>query len=291
MLGWHGEQVGMRENQMGGMKGAGTEPYLLELFQPVLESLEHPRAAAIITFIDYAKAFNRLDFSHCLRALANKGALTELTSVVASFLTSRTMSIKVGQVMSKPRVVLGGDPQGSILGGFLFNATISSFEAGSDDVIEHGLVGGERGAALARVQPHDKSRNIRVPPEYYRPGFRAWEVLKLHVLKYIDDNILFEKLWMDGLLIDLEGKKRARATRTQNLFWQIALLAESMGMKVIFSKNMLLCVFEAWTSEAAAFIEDTLGNTVKTVKSLKILDVHFSRKPDMAVQFVKKIRA
>ena len=32
VLGWLGEQVGMRSNQMGGMKGAGTEHYLVELY-------------------------------------------------------------------------------------------------------------------------------------------------------------------------------------------------------------------------------------------------------------------
>ena len=54
------EQVGMRENQMGGMKGAGAEHYLVQLWQSVLEALEDPRAASILTSIDYAKAFNRL---------------------------------------------------------------------------------------------------------------------------------------------------------------------------------------------------------------------------------------
>ena len=37
----------MRSNQLGGMKGTGTEHYLVELYQLVLESLEDPRAASI----------------------------------------------------------------------------------------------------------------------------------------------------------------------------------------------------------------------------------------------------
>ena len=127
ILGWLTEQVGMRQNQMGGMKGAGSEHYLVQMWQLILESLEDPRAASILTSIDYAKAFNRLDFGCCLRALANKGASSELLSLVASFFTSTTMSVKVGQELSAPRIVLGGVPQGSILGVFLFNATIDCF--------------------------------------------------------------------------------------------------------------------------------------------------------------------
>lgn len=106
----------MRSNQMGGMKGAGTKHYLVELFQLILEALEDSRAASVITSIDYSKAFNRLDFLHCLEALAAKGASTELISIVGSFLTSRTMSVKVGQTLSRPRIVLGGVPQGSMYG-------------------------------------------------------------------------------------------------------------------------------------------------------------------------------
>lgn len=109
VLGWLSKQVGMRANQMGGMKGTGTEHYLVELYQLILEALEDPRAASVITSIDYSKAFNRLDFLHCLEALAANGASTKLI-LVGSFLTSRTMAVKVGQAISKLRVVLGGVP-------------------------------------------------------------------------------------------------------------------------------------------------------------------------------------
>ena len=114
--------------------------------------LEDPRAASIITSIDYSKAFNRLDFLHCLRAPAAKGASSELISVVGSFLTSRTMSVKVGQAVSKPRIILGGVPQGSILGVFLFNATINSFEAASKDLSSYPIIGG--GGAMLPLPNH-----------------------------------------------------------------------------------------------------------------------------------------
>ena len=293
VLGWLSEQVGMRSNQMGGMKGAGAEHYLVELYQLILESLEDPRAAAIITSIDYAKAFNRLDFGCCLDALANKGASSELLRIVASFLSSRTMSVKVGQVLSKPRIVLGGVPQGSILGVFLFNSTIDTFEAGSNDVVKYETIGGNLNTAPI-VPPHNRSLNDRVIAEYDRPGFKAWEAIKLSVLKYIDDNILFEKLCMDGLVIDEDGRKVANAIRTQNLFKQIVRIAESMGMKVNASKTMMLCISDAKTYEARAYIKDGQNNLIESSTELKVLGIHLSNKPDMSAQveaICKKFRA
>ena len=294
VLGWLSEQVGMRANQLGGMRGAGTEHYLVELYQLVLEALEDPRAASVITSIDYAKAFNRLDFLHCLRALAAKGASSELIRTVASFLTSRTMSVKVGQVLSKPRVVLGGVPQGSILGVFLFNVTIDSFEAGSREVTQYDVIGGGEGAEPDPYEPHDRRLDEPTQQVYDRPGFKAWQSALLAVLKYVDDNVIHEKLFMDGAVIDEEGRKRVCAVRSGNLFRQITLIAESLGMRVNSSKTMVLTVSDSRTYKAAAFIKDLQGNEIDCVEKLKILGVHFSSRPDMADQvdaICKKFRA
>ena len=283
VLGWIGEQVGMRANQMGGMKGAGTEHYLVELYQLVLEALEDSRAASVITSIDYSKAFNRLDFLHCLEALATKGASSELIAIVGSFLTSRTMAVKVGQAMSKPRIVLGGVPQGSILGVFLFNATIDSFEAASRDLVRYPVIGGND----TREGPppaHDRALDAPVAQEYDRPGFRAWESFLLSILKYVDDNVIHEKLCMDGLVIDENGEERARATRSQNLFRQITRIAEMLGMRVNTDKTMVLCISDSRTYKAKAFIEDAEGVEIDSVEKLKVLGLHFSSRPDMADQ-------
>ena len=293
VLGWLTEQVGMRSNQMGGMKGAGTEHYLVELYQLILEALEDPRAASVITSIDYSKAFNRLDFLHCLEALAAKGASTELISIVGSFLTSRTMAVKVGQVTSRPRVVLGGVPQGSILGVFLFNATIDTFEADSKDVVPYRVVGG---GTIGPAPPpkHDRLIDSPVPDEYDRPGFKAWEKFLLSVLKYVDDNIIHEKISMDRLVIDENGEKRVRAVRSQNLFRQITRIARMLGMKVNSDKTMVLCVSDSRTYKAKAFIDDGEGVEIDSIDKLKILGLNFSNKPDMSEQvdaICRKFRA
>ena len=138
LLNWLDPLSKLRTNQYGGVKGLGTEHYLITLWQKVLEGLDDPRAASLLTSIDYSKAFNRLDFSCCLKALKSKGVSSELLHIVASFLTGRNMTVKVGSDVSLPRTVEGGVPQGSLLGVFLFNVTIDCFEAFSNDVEKYG---------------------------------------------------------------------------------------------------------------------------------------------------------
>ena len=96
----------------------------MELWQRVLEGLEDQRAVSLLTSIDYSKAFNRLDFNHCLASLEKKA---ELLRIVASFLSGRQMRVKIGNTMSEPKSVTGGVPQGSLLGVFQFNCAIDMF--------------------------------------------------------------------------------------------------------------------------------------------------------------------
>ena len=127
-------QVHLRNNQYGVIKGRGTEHFLVDLWQRVLENIEDSRAGALLTSFDYTKAFNRLDINHCLRCLSMKGANGKLVNIIASILSGRVMRVKVGNTLSPPRDVLGGVPQGSLLGVFLFNQSIDDFEAFSANV-------------------------------------------------------------------------------------------------------------------------------------------------------------
>lgn len=134
VLEWLTSQVKLRSNQYGGVKGSGAEHFLVELWQKVLEGLEDQRAGVLLSSIDYSKAFNRLDFAWCLQALKSKGACAPLIRIIASFLTNRQMMVKIGSTFSDPKSVLGGVPQGSLLGVLLFNVAIDAYEAQSLDV-------------------------------------------------------------------------------------------------------------------------------------------------------------
>ena len=128
VLGWTLEQVKLKDNQFGRMKGCSAAHLLISVWQNILQDLEDCRAGTLLTAIDYAKAFNRMQYQECLRSLVRHGASTEIVQLVATFLTDRHMSVRVGSSWSQPRQVNGGVLQGSILGVLLFNITTDNLE-------------------------------------------------------------------------------------------------------------------------------------------------------------------
>ena len=132
VLQYAAEEISIKPNQYGGMKGCSTSHMLLEVWQNICMDLEDYRSATVMTSIDYAKAFNRLSFQQCLAAFKKKGASTTIMRLIATFLTNRQMTVRVGDCWSGLLPVNGGCPQGSKLGVFLFNVTTDDLE---DDFI------------------------------------------------------------------------------------------------------------------------------------------------------------
>ena len=122
------EEISLKQNQYGGVKGCSTTHMVIDILQEVCENAEDYRCATVLTAIDYSKAFNRVSFQHCLEAFRKKGASTPILQIFASFLSNRTMSVRVGSAWSKPLPVEGGCPQGSVLGVWLFNTTTDMLE-------------------------------------------------------------------------------------------------------------------------------------------------------------------
>ena len=69
---------------------------LIQVWQKILSNLEDCRAGTVLTSMDYAKAFIRLSFQHCLAAFARCGASSPVIRLLIIFLTGRTMKVRVG---------------------------------------------------------------------------------------------------------------------------------------------------------------------------------------------------
>ena len=117
----------LSNQQYGGIKGTGTDHFLLDTRNDILNTVETPETAANLISVDFAKGFNRMNHFHCLEALVDIGAELQTVDWVASFLYNRKMAVKIGDSFSMPRSVPGGSPQGSILGNFLFCSTTNGF--------------------------------------------------------------------------------------------------------------------------------------------------------------------
>ena len=281
VLEWLGSQIDIRTNQFGGIKGSGSEHCLVLLWQQVLENIEDQRASSLLTSIDYSKAFNRLDFNTCLRAMKAKGASSEVLNIKASFLTGRVMRVKVGDKLSAPRQVMGGVPQGSLLGVLLFNLSIDDFEAFSPDVKQYN----PRDLYTLTDQAPNPPAPMPVPLEGTGRDYRhlpPWTVELLQVLKYVDDNVINEKIRFDNVPTNGHGFREKRAIRTENLFRLITHQAISQGMKVNGAKTKSLLISELKNYIPKAFVLDGEGNTIKSGNEMKILGFNFSSDPDMS---------
>ena len=104
--------------QFGGQPGVGTEHMIVCFINRILQLLDtHPdKSAVIATSLDWSAAFDRQDPTLAIKKFIELGVRPALIPLLASYLTDRKMKVKFNNEMSDFLSLIGGGPQGTLIG-------------------------------------------------------------------------------------------------------------------------------------------------------------------------------
>ena len=105
--------------QFGGQAGIGTEHMLVCFVDRILQLLDEAtnKRAVIAMSLDWANAFDRQDPTIAVKKFLDLGVRPSLVPLLASYLSDRTMKVKFNNEMSEIYRLIGGGPQGTLIGG------------------------------------------------------------------------------------------------------------------------------------------------------------------------------
>ena len=105
--------------QFGFLRGKSTTSQLLHVINEINKALENREQIDSI-YLDFVKAFDKVDHILLLKKLRNFGITGKLLNWFNNYLSNRLQKVTVLGSTSQPLPILSGVPQGSILGPLLF---------------------------------------------------------------------------------------------------------------------------------------------------------------------------
>ena len=109
-------------SQYGGKRGMGTEHVVVNFVDRVLKLLDKSSTspAVMVSFADWRGAFDRQDPTITISKFIRLGVRSSLIPILIDYLRNRKMKVKMNGVESQQKSLIGGSPQGTILGQLMY---------------------------------------------------------------------------------------------------------------------------------------------------------------------------
>ena len=257
----------MNQNQHGFRAGYSCLSQLLQHHEKITQLLEDNLNIDVI-YLDFSKAFDKLDLKLTLQKLYNMGTRGKLFDWIASFLTNRHQYVTVDGQTSARVPVVSGVPQGSVLGPLIFlillrdlddDVTFSNVSSFADDT-----------RVFAGIRNVEDTKNLQADLdkiyEWARNNNASFNSDKFECLRYGVDKSIAQTtsyLTCDGSPIqcgehvrDLGVQMSADATFTQHITDLVRAASQKCGWILrVFKTRDRTTLLTLWKSLVAPLLD------------------------------------